>query len=237
MDSGLLLTAAFRCKPPRRVVLGRVPLYRMCSSLSCRAEAAAGPRPRLLANGQPHCNLPTHPPRLGQALGLESAAQDLRAAMEPAPRPRAPPRKRKLWEVEVEVRRCSRLAGLEPKSLAEDKLFERIGIDRWVGCGGGLGGYAGDGWSPDLTHPLHGGHLASHAPELSVPPARGCTDPPQWQPSSLNQLGDPHPNLSPTLNPSFRQLGDPRPNSPPPHANRLQARCAVRAAAPPPHRS
>eukprot|EP00887_Chlorella_sp_A99_P003288 scaffold9.g3288.t1 len=65
-----------------------------------------------------------------EALGLASAAQELRTAMEPAPKPRGPARKRKQYEIEVTVRRCARLAGQEPQSLAEDRMFERIGIDR-----------------------------------------------------------------------------------------------------------
>ncbi|KAL4436108.1 hypothetical protein ABPG77_005556 [Micractinium sp. CCAP 211/92] len=71
------------------------------------------------------------------SLGLADAAQQLRAqqlqtraeASQPA-RPKAAPRKRKLYEIEVEVRRCRRLQGELPE-YNEDALADKaLGIDR-----------------------------------------------------------------------------------------------------------
>ncbi|KAL4422435.1 hypothetical protein ABPG75_008632 [Micractinium tetrahymenae] len=66
------------------------------------------------------------------SLGLSDAARQLQAtaeASQPA-RPKAAPRKRKLYEIEVEVRRCRRLQGEMPEYNEEALADKALGIDR-----------------------------------------------------------------------------------------------------------
>ena len=53
--------------------------------------------------------------------------------LHPADRPPCP--SPPLRRAQVEVRRSGRLRGAQPENYDEDRLFERIGIDRWVGAG------------------------------------------------------------------------------------------------------